>query len=87
MDEGVYDLIQSRGMLYVPDFVVNAGGIISVAGEYEEGGWSRDWVMGKVNDIYDTVHTVLEQSEVRGKFPEIVAIELAKERIAQVHAE
>ncbi|RME59024.1 MAG: Glu/Leu/Phe/Val dehydrogenase [Candidatus Dadabacteria bacterium] len=79
----VYSTIQEKGLVYCPDFVVNAGGVISVAGEYLENGWNEGWVRKKVEAIANTTLKVLEQSEKRGRFTEPVAIELAKERIKE----
>ncbi|RMG40968.1 MAG: Glu/Leu/Phe/Val dehydrogenase [Candidatus Dadabacteria bacterium] len=82
-DESVYSMLEAKGILYCPDFVINAGGVISVAGEYNEGGWNEEWVTEKVKNIYHTIHRVLDESEKRGRFPEVVAVELAKERIRE----
>lgn len=81
LDSSLYASIEEKNILYCPDFVVNAGGVISVGGEYNEGGWNRNWVMQKVSAIYNTTHRVLDESERRKKFPEVVAVELAKERV------
>jgi leucine dehydrogenase len=77
----MYAPIQQKNMMYCPDFVVNAGGIISVGAEYIPGGWNESWVMNKINNIATTTHRVLDESQKRNKFPEVVAVELAKERI------
>ena len=82
-DSSVYSMLNDKNLLYCPDFVINSGGVISVAGEYNDGGWKEDWTTAKVDNIYNTIHKVLEESEKRNKFPEVVAIELAKERIAE----
>jgi len=79
----VYETIDAKGMLYCPDFVVNAGGVISVGCEYVPGGWNESWVSQKVDNIYNTVHRILDESEKRSKFPEVVAVELAKERVRE----
>lgn len=81
IDSSMYAAIDERKMVYCPDFAINAGGVISVGGEYNPGGWNRDWVTKKVENIYNTIHMVLEASEKRGRFPEVVAVELAKERV------
>lgn len=81
LDSSLYKTILDRKILYCPDFVINAGGVISVGAEYNQGGWKESWVVPKVDNIYNTVHTVLDESEKRDRFPEVVAIELAKERI------
>jgi len=82
----VYELLDERGILYCPDFVINSGGVISVGAELIEGGWQENWVSDKVKNIYHVIHRVLDESEKRKKFPEIVAIELAKERIREKEA-
>lgn len=86
LDSSLYQMINDKKITYCPDFLVNAGGVISVGGEYIPGGWNKAWVTQKVMNIYNTTHKVLEQSERRNKFPEIVAVELAKERIKETEA-
>lgn len=83
LDSSLYASINERKMMYCPDFVVNSGGVISVGGEYIPGGWKKDWVTQKVMNIFNTTHRVLEESERRKKFPEVVAVELAKERVKE----
>ncbi len=83
LDSSLYTTINERKMMYCPDFVVNSGGVISVGGEYIPGGWNKQWVTDKVMNIFNTTHRVLEESEKRKKFPEVVAIELAKERVQE----
>ncbi len=80
-DPSVYESLQERKILYLPDFVVNSGGVISVGAELNPGGWERGWVTEKVEAIYDTTHEVLAEAEKRGLFTEAVAVQLAKERI------
>jgi leucine dehydrogenase len=81
LDSSVYETITKKGIVYAPDFVINAGGVISVGAEYIPGGWARPWVENKVLNIGNTVMKVLVESEKRNKFPEVVAVELAKERV------
>ena len=82
-DSSVYGLIEQKGILYCPDFAINSGGVINVAAELIPGGWREEWVSQKIRQITATTQRVLDESEKRCKFPEIVAIELAKERIAR----
>lgn len=81
-DPSVYGLIEEKKITYVPDFVINAGGIIAVS--VEQSKQSIDWMKKKVDAIGDTVFRVLDESKKRGRFPEVVAVELAKERINAV---
>jgi leucine dehydrogenase len=81
-DASVYPLLAEKNILYCPDFVINAGGVTSVAAEYNEGGWKESWVREKAERIGDTVQLVLNEAEKRGEPTEVVAVKLAKERIA-----
>ncbi|MEZ4754308.1 MAG: Glu/Leu/Phe/Val dehydrogenase [Bdellovibrionota bacterium] len=80
-DSSVYSTIVEKNILYCPDFVINSGGVISVGGEYIEGGWNLEWTEKKVDNIYNTIHRILDESEKRNQFPEVVAMDLAKERV------
>lgn len=80
-DSSVYQVIEKKGMIYCPDFVINAGGVCSVAAEYNDGGWKEAWVAGKADNIGNTVRKVLSESKAQGLFPEVVAIKMAKELI------
>jgi len=81
LDASLYEPIRQKNIMYCPDFVINSGGVISVGAEYIPGGWSESWVTNKIKNIATSIHRVLDESERRGKFPEVVAVELAKERI------
>jgi leucine dehydrogenase len=80
----VYEILRSREILYCPDFAINSGGVICVGAELAEGGPSIPWIQRKVDGIYDTTAKVLDESVRSGRDTEVVAIELAKERIAEV---
>ncbi len=82
-DASTHPLILEKKIMYCPDFVINSGGVISVGAEYVPGGWKEQWVKDKVNQISATMQRVLDESEKRKKFTEVVAIELAKERVAE----
>ena len=53
--------LESRGILYAPDYVANAGGVINVYGEVE--GWDAQHALDKADDIYDTILRVFEIAE------------------------
>jgi leucine dehydrogenase len=80
-DASVHQLIEKKGILYCPDFVINAGGVINVGAEHVPGGWKEPWVRAKVDAIYETTKRVLAESKKRAKFPEVVAMEIASEII------
>jgi leucine dehydrogenase len=82
-DPGVYSLLRERDILYCPDFAINSGGVICVGAELAEGGPSIPWIQKKVDGIYGTTAQVLDEAKRSGRETEVVAIELAKERIAK----
>lgn len=71
---------RERGILYVPDYVVNAGGIISVAAEVS-GTYDPDWVKAKLVELEATLKTIFSQSEERGISTDSIANEMAKNRL------
>jgi len=76
------NMLLERGIIYAPDYVINAGGLINVAGELE--GYNRDRAYQKASGIYDTILEVLKYAE-REKTPTYMASDrLAEERIRKV---
>lgn len=73
--------LSRRGILYAPDFVVNAGGVIYLDHEAKQLG-SRQEIMGRVAQIGDTVRRILDDAEERGITPLAAAEELAAERLS-----
>lgn len=76
------ELLRSREIIYVPDFVVNAGGLIHVADEMEPGGYQRERVMRRVEAIGAVVTRILTESAQTGRATNEVALDLAKARLA-----
>jgi leucine dehydrogenase len=73
------DLLAGRGILYAPDFVVNAGGIINIAAE--TGGYSSAKADQMVDRIYDNLTEVLRASDRLGISTEQAAEHVADSRI------
>jgi leucine dehydrogenase len=86
-DRSVYEILRKREILYCPDFAINSGGVICVGAEINPGGWKESWVEELVSRIPETTAKVLDRAAATGKFPDVVAIELAQERIDRVRAE
>jgi len=70
--------LKERGILYAPDFAINAGGIIDVF--YERTGASPDTVREHVNGIGDTLKEIFIRSDRSGLPTGTIANELAEER-------
>ena len=75
------DRLASAGILYSPDFVVNAGGVLHLAG-YERLGWTSEQMSARLTGIGDTLRAVFEAAEREGVTPEAAARGLALRRIA-----
>lgn len=76
------DDLARRGILYAPDYVINAGGLINVYGELN--GWSADRAKRKAGEIYDTLGQLFELAREQGIATHVAADRLAERRIEQV---
>jgi leucine dehydrogenase len=81
--EPVGELLAERGVLWVPDFVANAGGIINISVELEPEGYAPDRAEARVRAVGDTVRTVLDHADTTGATPLAAAIEIARRRVAE----
>ncbi|WP_246944625.1 Leu/Phe/Val dehydrogenase [Bacillus pinisoli] len=73
------DILHEMGIVYAPDYVINAGGVINVADELY--GYNRDRAMKKVEMIYDNIERVINISKRDGIPTYVAADRLAEERI------
>ena len=76
--------LHARGILYAPDFVINAGGLISVYSELV--GYNRDTAMRMARGIHGNMARVFEISRAQSIPTALAADRLAEERIARVKA-
>lgn len=76
--------LHDRGILYAPDFVINAGGLVNVYSELV--GYSRETALRMARGIYANLSRVFEISRSRSIPSHVAADRLAEERIAQVKA-
>jgi len=74
------DACRETGILYVPDYVLNAGGIINVAAEVS-GSYDPSWVRSKLDDLEITLETIFAKAAEQGVSTESIANEMAKERL------
>jgi valine dehydrogenase (NAD+) len=79
---GVEKLLADRGILYAPDYCVNAGGLIQVADELD--GFVFERAKARAARIYDTTRDVLAHAAAEGVPPAVAADRLAEQRISQV---
>lgn len=79
-DPDAAEMLRDRGILYAPDFVVNAGGAIAIVG-LEQLGWTRSELDGALAGIGDTLRAVYEQADAQGISTAAAADALAEERL------
>lgn len=70
--------LMKRGILYAPDYIINAGGIINAAAEFNSEGYDPKSSLEKVNHIYETLLHLFETADAQKKPTNIVADELAE---------
>jgi leucine dehydrogenase len=81
LEERHGDELQRRGILYAPDYVANAGGVINVYGEVA--GWDAQRALDKADDIYDTILKVFDIAEAKNIPTYEAADRLAELRLAE----
>ncbi len=79
---GVEKMLEDRGILYAPDYLVNAGGVIQVADEIE--GFVFERAKRRAEHIYDATGRVFALADAEGVPPAVAADRLAERRMAEV---
>jgi leucine dehydrogenase len=82
LEERHGDELEQRHILYTPDYVANAGGVINVYGELAD--WTPARSFRKADEIYDTVRKVFEISRTEKVPTYLAADRLAEQRIRAV---
>jgi glutamate dehydrogenase/leucine dehydrogenase len=80
------DRLAARGILYAPDFAINAGGLINVADELGPGGYQRDRARALTERIEPTLATIFAEAARTGTPPGRIALRLARERIERARS-
>ena len=78
------ELLRKRKILYAPDYVANAGGLINVADELVEDGYNRERAMRKAGLIYESIRKIIEISKRENISTAQAADILAESRIATI---
>ncbi len=75
-------LLQEKNILYAPDYVINSGGLINAAAEFEPGGYHPKTSRERVKHIYDTLVLIFKLSKEQNKPTSQVADELAEYKLS-----
>ncbi|WP_431136028.1 Glu/Leu/Phe/Val family dehydrogenase [Psychroserpens mesophilus] len=71
--------LQERGIVYAPDFLINAGGIINVYAELEN--YDKQEIIRKTENIYNTTEEILIRAKANNVTTNVAALNIANERI------
>ena len=82
LEERHGDILEEKGILYAPDYVANAGGVINVYSELA--GWDSTRSLRKADEIYDTILGVFEIAKQEGIPTYRAADRLAERRLRSV---
>ena len=74
--------VMNRGIIYAPDYTINAGGVINCFSEVE--GLSSEWAHTKAAEIYTTILNIIHRSKEANIPTYQIANKMAEERIAAV---
>jgi leucine dehydrogenase len=73
--------LSARGILYAPDYVINAGGVVNIAQELCPGGYDRHRALAQVSAIGATLGEIFARSECEGLPTDQIADRMAEERL------
>lgn len=76
------NMLVEKGILYAPDYIINAGGVINVTRELED--VTEENIVNKVNSIYNTTLEVFKIAKEQGVSTHVAANKLAENRIKEV---
>ncbi len=82
-DASVAALLDARGILYAPDYVVNAGGVINIGFEFRPEGYDEADALAKIETIEDTLTEVFRIAREDGTTTLAAAQKLAEQRLAR----
>lgn len=75
-------LVMEKGIIYAPDFALNAGGVINCYSEVK--GLSAEWAMTKAEEIYQTIGNIVKRSKLENVPTYQIANKMAEERIVAI---
>jgi len=80
------DRLLQRGILYAPDFVINAGGLINISSEIKHQKYRPEYARERVDHLYDLLLSIFEQSESKHRSTNDIAVEIAEHYLHESRA-
>jgi leucine dehydrogenase len=75
------ELLEARGILYLPDYVANGGGIINVAAEILQIADRDGWVADRLSSMQANMAHILTRAEAEGISPAVIADRMVEEQL------
>jgi leucine dehydrogenase len=75
-------MLVEKGITYVPDFLINAGGIINISIELD--GYNRERALNTVAKIYDRTLEIFKLAEQENIHTQLAAMHIAEKRIKDI---
>jgi leucine dehydrogenase len=76
-------MVKEAGLLYAPDYVINAGGIINVSLELEPGGHRKEAAVTRIRNIHDALLSIFETAKQRDTTTHAAAQQVAEQNLAE----
>lgn len=76
------NILKDKNILYAPDFLINAGGLINVYSEMQ--GYNRNHVMAMIDNIYSVSSDIFKRAQSENISTAIIAKQMAEERIQNI---
>ena len=76
-------MLDDRGVLYAPDYVINAGGIVNVSVEFHDGGYDEEVALRKIERIPQALKELWTIAKEEGIPPSDAADRLAQRILAE----
>ena len=73
-------MLKNRNILYAPDFLINAGGLINVYSELKK--YDQEKALKKTEEIYNTTISILDKSKKENISSHSAALSIAQERLS-----
>jgi leucine dehydrogenase len=81
--DGLADDLAARDILYAPDYIVNAGGLINISVEFDDAGYDPAEARRRVDGIERTMASILDEAAADGTTPLVAADRLAHRNLQQ----
>jgi len=76
--------LKDRGIVYAPDYVANAGGVINVSHEFAERGYNEEAALSDIDRLFLRIREILRTADEKGRMSHEIADEMAEARIDAV---